>query len=684
MELKYPHLFSPIVIRGQVIRNRIVSAPQSGGPALMEPDGKGFERFTPAAAHYYGCIARGGAGIVTTGECGVDPRYNVSTSRFNFYDDSTLPGMHMVTDSIHAFGAKAAIELSHAGQYATPGGEGVTELLGPTARTLVNTAHVEDMVRRDGVRQEAHVREMTVQDMEDVANYFARAAWMSKRAGFDILCVHAGHGWLLSQFLSPHINKRTDEYGGCAENRVRFPIQVLRRIREVVGEEMIIELRFSTNEFVEDGSTKEEIIRMAKLMEPYIDILQCSVGVRTGMHSLSITHPTFYLKEACNSYMARELKQHLSIPVDAIGAIGDPAVAEQLLAEGTCDFIAMARGHLADPDWSNKAKEGRPEDIRPCIRCLRCLSKRPRGESRCSVNPTHSWAFLEDGLVRPAASCKKVLVIGGGPSGMQAAIKAAERGHKVELYEQSGRLGGQLVHAAQVEFKDRLDMYLRWLICQVEKSENITVHLGEKATPETVSAIGADAVIVAVGASPVYPPIPGLESSIVMPAVEAIEQTDKVGKKVVILGGGSVGCEAAVHFAQTGREVTVVESEAILMAREADPHIRFHTLLYFDHEYDRQTAQFDRPVPAPGKVKVMLESRCTEISESGLQVKDKEGNIHMLEADTVVLATGMRANVAERDRFLTSCATVIPIGDCLKATNVAEASRTGYFAALQI
>lgn len=678
---RYPHLFSPIIVRGQIFRNRIISAPQGGGPNLLSPNPNGYDEFTPAAAHYYGSIARGGAGAVCTGECGVDPRYSTSTSHFNFFTDSTLTGMHMVSDSIHAFGAKAAIELSHPGQFAPPG---KYDPVGPTARTLVNTSHVEEMVRRDGVREETHVQALDKAGMDQIAQYFASAARMAQRGGFDMIVLHAGHGWLLSQFLSPHTNHRTDEYGQSPQNRVRFPIQVLKAIRAAVGDSMVIELRYSANEFVSDGSTLEEIIQMAQLLQPYVDILQCSEGIRSGLHSLVITHPTFFLKEACNSYLARELKRHLTIPVDAIGGIGDPDAAEQLLREGACDFVSLVRSQIADPDWSNKAKEGRKEDIRPCIRCLRCLSKRPRGESRCSVNPTHGWAFLEQQLVRPAAHSKKVLVVGGGPAGMQAALQAAARGHRVVLYEQSGRLGGQLCHASQISFKEHLNRYLRYLVCQVEKQPDITVHLGQRACPETVKAEQADAVIVAVGAVPVWPPIPGLERSLVLPAVDALEQPEKVGQRVVILGGGSVGCEAAVHFAGLGRQVTIVEAADLLMGHDADPHLRYHTMLFLDHEYDRETAQLDKARPCPNKVTVLLSTRCVEITGDHLLLQNQAGETSTLPADTVILAAGMKANLTERDRFWGCADTVVPAGDCLGAANLAQASRSGYFAALEL
>lgn len=678
----FPHLFSPVIIRGQVIRNRIVSAPHAGGPNIFAHTASGKEQFTPEAARYYGAIARGGAGIVVTGQCGVDPYYKLSTNQFDFFDDSTLSTMHMVTDAIHAFGAKAAIELNHAGKFAAPSAYG--DPIGPCECTVKNSTYVHQMAREDGKEDVVHVRQMSVADMERVADCFADAAVMAQRGGFDILFIHAGHGWLLHQFLSPHENKRTDEFGGCVENRVKFPAMVLDRVRQAVGNDMIIELRCSVNEFVEDGVTMGEAIRTAQLLQDKIDILQCSVGIRSGMHSLVITHPTFFLKEACNSYLAREMKKHLHVYVDVIGAIGRPETAEQLLAEGACDFVAMARSHIADPDWGNKAKAGHPEDIRPCIRCLRCLYTKSTGDCRCSVNPSNTWASLERTLVRPAGRRKKILVVGGGPSGMQAALKAAERGHQVALYEQSGQLGGQLNHAKFVSFKAYLDQYMRYLITQVQKEKNITLHLGHKADAGTALAEEADAVVVAVGAGPVYPPIPGLDSPHVLPAVDCFAQGTQVGQHVVILGGGPVGCEAAIHFSGMGREVTILEAADRLMAREKDPHIRYHTLLYLDHEYDRDTAMLDQARPMPGKVKTRLNCRCTKICPGHVLTEDQDGTVHKLKADTVILAAGMAPKTAERDAFWGSADTVIPVGDCLKATNLHDAVRTGYFAALQL
>ena len=677
----FPHLMKPMILRGQFIRNRVISAPQNGGPNILEKGPDGFDHFTEAAAFYYGAIARGGAGIVTTSECGVDPRYSVSTNHFDFSEKS-LKTMHLVSDAVRGFGAVAALELSHAGKVAEPAVPGV-EPMGPSECVMKNAAHFDQLANGDD-SDKVHVREMTPQDMEDVAEYFAAAALMAKRGGFNMVVVHCGHGWLLHQFLSPHENHRTDEYGGSIENRVKFPKMVLERIRQRIGRDMILEIRFSVNEFVDDGLSIEEAVRTAELLQDSVDIIQCSVGIRSGLHSLVITHPTFFLKDACNSYLAREMKKHVHIPVDAVGAINDPYLAEQLLAEGACDFVAMARSHIADPDWALKVREGRPEDIRPCIRCLRCLYSTPVGHSRCTVNPSNNWEFIRRAMERPASGAKKVLVAGGGPAGMQAALTAAERGHEVVLFEKNDELGGQVRHAKYVNFKELLEKYRQYLITQVEKNPRITVRCGTALTPEMAKEEKADAVIVALGAREAVPPVEGLSGEHVMTALEAFSHPEKVGEKVLVLGGGSVGCEAALHFKNLGKQVTVVEAIGKLMSNEKDPHIVYHNLLYFDHVYDRDTAQLDQAPLRDDPVRVMLNTLCIRVEPGCATVKHKGGEEETIEADTIIVATGMRPRAEERDAFLGCAELVIPVGDCLLPATIQQATRAAYAAAVQI
>jgi len=677
-----------MIIRGQYIRNRIVSAPQTGGPHLLEKDPSGSDHFTEAAAFYYGSIARGGAGIVTTGECGVDPRYSVSTNHFDF-SEKTLETMHLVSDAIRGFGAVAALEISHAGKYAEPAVPGLSPM-GPSECVMKKASHFDQLANGDE-NDLVHVREMTPEDMEEVAEYFAEAALMAKRGGFNMVVVHCGHGWLLHQFLSPHENHRTDEYGGSIGNRVRFPKMVLERVRERIGNQIIIEIRFSVNEFVGDGLSIGEAVQTAELLQDSVDIIQCSAGIRSGLHSLVITHPTFFLKDACNSYLAREMKKHVHIPVDAVGAINDPYLAEQLIAEGACDFVAMARSHIADPDWALKVREDRPEDIRPCIRCLRCLYTSPAGHSRCTVNPTNSWEHIRKAMERPAGARRKVLVAGGGPAGMQAALTCAERGHEVILYEKNEEAGGQLRHAAKVDFKELLEKYRRYLVTAVEKNRNITVRYGTALTPELARAEKADVVIVAIGAKEYIPPVEGLNASsasqgapAVMTALQAFTDPGSTGGRVLVLGGGSVGCEAALFFADLGKEVTVVEAAGKLMANEKDPHIVYHNLLYFDREYDRAEAQLDRAEPRKNPVRVMLDTTCVRVEPGKVLVRHKDGSEETVAAETVIVAAGMRPKEEERDAFFGCAGLVIPVGDCLVPATIQQATRDGYAAAVQI
>lgn len=432
-QMPYPHLFSPLVVKGKRFKNRIITAPTHHS-FVVDPD----NNLNDWGVKCYGDRAKGGAGAVTIGEGKIDNLNSCAHSgHVNFTDEKALQRLHFFTDYVHTYGALASIEFNHSGHFALPqyNPQGIGPM-GASAFTLPSGLHV---------------KEMDENDMNQVADSYANACMLAKRAGFDMVLLHFAHGWLMGGFLSPMVNHRTDKYGGSIENRCRFPIMVLKRIREKVGNDFILECRLSGSELTPGGLEIDDTVEIAKRIEPYIDMLHISCGTRLNAVTRALMHPSHFVTEhAHNAMMAKQVKDAVSIPVGTVGAITDPALSDQLIADGIVDYVVMARAAIADPDWAKKARAGRADDIRPCIRCFRCLdvaigrvntgkavledfSKSTR-KSECSVNPLFGHGSWKDNYPE-ATSKKKIVVVGGGPGGMEAALEAAKRGHDVVLFE---------------------------------------------------------------------------------------------------------------------------------------------------------------------------------------------------------------------------------------------------------
>ena len=677
---KYPNLFKPLTIRNITLRNRIISSPHSDPSHFHEFDN--ICVYSDEAVRYFGNIARGGAAIVNTGHLGVDPRYSLGSNKEYFYFGNeedvhkvVLPGIRRISDQIHAYGALAGFELNHAGRYANPMGD--YPLLGPCDMVIKN----KDFPQFDGKKVVA----MDEAEIQKVSDYFASCAAVGKRGGFDVITVHAGHNWLLGQFLSPIDNQRTDEYGGSVENRARFPLMVFRKIREVIGNKMLLSIRISASELVEGGITIPEVIQTIKLFEQYVDIVQCSVGKIKEFPTTGFTMPVHYMSHGCNTYLAAQIKPHVNAVIETVGAINEPEMAEELVASGKADLVAMARSFCADPDWGIKAEEGRPEDIRPCIRCNRCLAFGTihSGVSPCTVNPYRVLHCLDERDLTTDTP-KKVAVIGGGPAGMAAAYELAKKGHVVELYEKSGKLGGRLEFADHIDFKYDIKRYRKYLETQVRKSDRVTLHLNSEADPDFIRGKGYDAVVVAIGAENFIPNIPGCDRSQVHPVGEMFGNNSIVGEHLAIIGGGAVGCEAAVHFQRLGKRIELIEMADELMPENKElPAERNFTLYYLKHDYDindntlKDNKENDR-------VNIHLGSRCVEITDRSVIIEDRKGRRTELEADTVGFAAGFRINAAVRDAFSDTAEQVIYIGDCSRVGSIFTASSSALSAALMV
>lgn len=646
MEQKYPHLFEPFTIKKTRFRNRIFSAPNM----MCHLDANGFP--TDYMIAYYAEKAKGGAAVVTVGDTPVDHEYAPSNPRsFNLSYES-LPFVSELAMAIKAHGAVASLELNHGGFVNPPEAIGGKNPIGPVS-----------FVRWDGV----HVDAMDETMMNRVADNFANAAGLLKLAGFDMCLLHGGHGWLLDQFLSPLYNTRTDEYGGSLENRAKFPLMVIDRVRQKVGDDFLIEYRMSGSEEIEGGLSKEEGIAFAKMIDDKVDIIHVSAALDTEEAQAVHTHPTMFLPHGVNVHYAQDIKKAVKSPVVTIGAISDPEMAEQILADGQADIIGMTRALIADPFFPEKARQGKPETITPCLRCLDCLTGMHTGQHfQCAVNPWTGREFRMRNYVRPAASSKNVMVIGGGPAGMKAAVTAAERGHKVTLIEKTDSLGGLLKFTDYDSLKIDLMRYKNHLIAMT-KSLPIEIVYNQEADKNYVNAKKPDAVIIATGSSPITPRIEGIDLPFVKHATTVYTDLSAIGSKVAVIGGGLVGCETGLFVAELGKSVTIIE-----MQDEIAPEANWMHREGMMQAFSKQDITL-----ATGK-------KVVSISRTGVTVENADGTTEMISADSVIYAIGMRPENKLAEELQDCAPFVRAVGDCVRARKVSPAIYEAYYAAVDL
>ncbi len=651
-------LFEPLTVRGKTYKNRIAAAPL--GNVSISPDGS----YPESSFVWYEKRAKGGCGEVMVSETPVDYDYaNRLAAAVIDYTDIGSPhfqSLKRYVDMLHSYGVIATVELNHCGanRFASAGQLGP---IGPTG-----------YVRADGVA----VTEMDEELMALTAEHFAQAAFYFSQAGFDGVVPHMGSGWLLQQFLSPLTNHREDEYGGSTENRVRFPICVLKAIREKCGEELLIIPRFCADEGVPGGYDLAEGVEIAKLLEPWVDMLHLVRGVyyepvRSGEYS------SMFSQHAPNRALSESIKKAVQIPVVLSGGISDPDEAAELIRSGKADMIALGRQMLADPDWAVKAETGRKEDIAKCLRCFRCFPgplqdtggkplKPP--DKKCTVNPTADLTELQPPVETwPLPQEKRnVLVVGGGPAGMMAAATAAQRGHQVTLLEQREMPGGHLPEMAADPYKKGFVEFGRLLERRCV-SAGVEMKYNCPATAELLYQTQADAVIFAVGSEPIGPVIPGSEKCI--QAAHIGRHLPMKEKHVAIIGGGLVGCETALLLAEQGVRVELLEMQEAV-AKDAGP---MHRVALLEKMKENN-------------ISVHTAAVCSHV-EGTKVLYTQNGEEKTLDTELVLLALGLRSNgpgARALAEVLPEGTEVFYIGDCANGTKIQDAVEQGYLTAMKI
>ena len=648
MKYDYPHLCSPITIAGKTFPHRMFSAPM-GGTDITNDGCIG-----PKSAAFYELRAKGGAAAVTVSECMVHPvtdgshAYHLDTAVLNSLASATY-----AADAISRHGAVPSLELSHSGMYAG------TYMTDKTRQHEMCQWGPSDTTRPDGVP----VRALSKEQIDEIVQAYGTVAGLAKRAGFEMIMIHGGHGWLINQFLSPYFNQRTDKYGGSMENRCRLAVEVLKAVREAVGPGFPIEFRMSGSELFEGGYDLKEGVRIAQTIEPYVDLIHVSAG--TYQRGFGDTHPSMCKDHGCNVYLAAEIKKHVSIPVATIGGLNDPAQMEEIIASGKADIVYMARALLADPFLPRKVVENRENEIVKCLRCFTCMAERAATSTRrCTVNPLIGRE-IEGSEVYPAPVKKKVLVAGGGPGGLYAAYTAARRGHQVILCEKEAALGGILKSEQALPFKR--EMYeLSNTYALFDRNAGVEIRTSVEVTPEYVEKEAPDALIVAVGSQPLVPPIKGLDGDNVVIVNNYYLEKEKVTDQVVVFGGGLAGCECAIHLGQEGKQVHLVEMRTELAP---DANVRHRPLLLKEIEK---------------YVTVHTGCRGLEVRPDGVLCETEDKQQILVPGTSVICALGQRSRSTLADSLRDSAPFVRVIGDAHRVSTITNAVYEGYHAALDI
>jgi 2,4-dienoyl-CoA reductase-like NADH-dependent reductase (Old Yellow Enzyme family)/thioredoxin reductase len=612
---------------------------------------------------YFRAIARGGAAIITLGNCSVDvKRAQDEPRQVGIDNDDYLMGLGRLNDMCERYGALGSLEINHAGLDAIWDYNKLPPI-GPSPHMMPREITRAAQKGREPVRS----IEMTIDQIHEVERMYIDAAFRAKSAGMKMCLVHGGHGNLIAQFFSPLYNQRTDEYGGRLENRARFAVNILDGIRKRCGEDFVIEFRISADEIHPDGMHFEETKELLRMLDDKIDIANVSAGLHTDVKYFRYWSPNMYMPRMINVGYAAELKKILKCKITTVAGVTNLENAEKIIAEGMADFCAMARPLMADPEMPRKYAMNKPEEVAPCTRCGYCGRRIMSIHTvACGINPKLGReSELEDGLVRLARLRKTVAVVGAGPGGMQATLTLLERGHKPILFEKDPAVGGNLVPAAAMELKLDMKDYLEY-ICRAVMKSSADIRLSTEATAETIKELAPDALIIAVGAEPFMPDIPGVDLPHVHWAADADMDRCETGVDIAIIGGGSLGMECAYTQSSRGKKVRVLEIQPKLNARDTGE------LLPIVKEKGVEVLTGRRPVAIhPDKIV------CTVVGT---------GDVEEYPCDTVLVSAGLttRSQVVEEMRRLLPETEVYIIGDAREPRSLGDAIHEGFNAAINI
>ena len=652
--MKFPNLFKPGKIGAMEVRNRTIQAPHGG--VYRE-----YQGFMPERViEYHVMRAKGGVGLIEPAMVAIDRALGmVHANALCIDDDKYITNMANLAESVHFWGAKICMQLVHVGRNVDISATEGRQPVSASATTYISP----------GGGRPITARALSPDEIAEVEQKYAQGAYRAKLAGFDAIELHSAFGHsLIAQFLSPYTNKRTDHYGGSLENRMRFALEVIQQTREKVGVDFPIIFRFSADEYVPEGITLPESKLIAKkLEEAGVDALHVTGGHIDSMHR--VMPPMGTAPEGCFVHFAEEIKKLVTIPIITGGMIRDPEIAERIIEEGKADFVSMVRQLMADPEWPNKARLGKLDEIRTCLACnWGCVSTSSvvvGRNHRCTVNAV--VGHENDYKITPVPKRRKVMVIGGGPAGMETARIAALRCHEVILFEKEKQLGGQLHLAAASLYKTDNGYLTKYLTTQMEKLK-IAVRPEQEATPETIKEINPDVVVIATGAVPLLPQIPGINDPKVYSAWDVLAARVEVkGEKVVVAGAGSIGFDVAEFLALKGKKITMIDKLA-----QAGAEIESLTRRCFLERF------------AKYEVRILTERNILEITEKGVTVEDKKSQKQNIEADSIVVALGSESNNGLSKALWDSPIETYTIGDAAKPRKILDAIAEGWFIGRQI